>query len=80
MKKIDITKARAIINVRGQDIPVDTNQCTANDIRRVAGIKQGRTILAEGEQGMFAMKENKMYTIPKRSKFKDSPSVRKPTM
>ena len=33
MKKMDFSNARAVINIRGQRIPVDSTHGTADDIR-----------------------------------------------
>lgn len=79
MKKIlDYRKATNFINVRGKDIAVDSNVGTADDIRRIAGIKSGRQIALQGRNGdMQALDEGRIYTIPKGSKVKDAPGVRK---
>lgn len=77
MKKMDFSKAHAVYNVRGQQIPVDTNVGTADDIRRISGIKPGRAIMLEHEQGMITLEEGVRYSLPPKAKFKDAPSVRK---
>ena len=77
MKQMDFSKARAVFSIRGKEVAVDTDQGTADDIRRVSGIKRGRTIMMETSSGMAALEEGVTYTIPKRAKFKDAPAVRK---
>lgn len=77
MKKMDFTNARAVINIRGKQIPVDSSQGTADDIRRISGIKPGRTIMVETEQGMTTLQEGVRYSLPPRAKYKDAPGVRK---
>ena len=77
MKTLDFSNAKAIIKIRGKEIPVNTNRGTADDIRKVAGIKDGRQIMIEDGQGMHTLKENTMYSLPPRAKYKDSPAVRK---
>lgn len=77
MKKMDFTNARAVINIRGKQIPVDSTKGTADDIRRIAGIKQGRTVMIETDEGMETLEEGVRYTLPVRAKYKDAPKVRK---
>lgn len=77
MKKMDFSKARTIINIRGRQIPVDSKEGTADDIRKVAGIKPGRTIMIEDKKGNYALEENVKYSLPPRAKYKDAPNVRK---
>lgn len=77
MKKMDFSNARTVINIRGQRIPVDSTHGTADDIRKISGIKPGRTIMLETEQGMRTFQEGVRYSLPPKAKFKDAPSVRK---
>ena len=77
ISKLDFKNAKAIINIRGKDIPVDSNQGTARDIRRIGGIKDGRQIMVEDAAGMHTLKENTYYSLPPKAKYKDSPAVRK---
>ena len=77
MRPMNFSNARAVINIKGKQIGVDSNVGTADDIRRIAGIKPGRQIMMETESGMQTLKEGYRYTIPQRGKFKDAPGVRK---
>lgn len=74
---MDFENAKAIINSRGKEIPVDTAVGTAEDIRKVVGIKPGRQIMYEDKQGMHTLKEGVKYTLPRKAKYKDAPKVRK---
>lgn len=73
----DFNRAKAVINIRGKQIPVDSNVGTAADIRSIAGIKSGRKIMIETPNGMQSIEEGKRYTLPVRAKYKDAPNVRK---
>ena len=77
MRKMDFSKARGIVSIRGREIPVDSTRGTAEDIRRIGGIKPGRTIMVETKQGMNSLKEGVLYDLPARAKYKDAPGVRK---
>lgn len=77
MQKMDFRNARAVITIRGQKVPVDSNVGTAEDIRKIGGIKQGRTILQETDRGMIEIEEGVRYSFPPKPKFKDTPPSRK---
>ncbi len=77
MRQMDFRNARNVIDVRGRQIGIDSNLATADDIRRISGIKKGRTVMLQTDSGMQALKEGVKYTLPPKAKFKDAPSVRK---
>lgn len=77
MKQLDWRNAQAILSIRGRQVPVDSNEGTADDVRRIAGIKNGRTVMVETPGGMQALEEGVRYAFPKNPKFKDAPGVRK---
>ncbi len=77
MRQMDFRNARNVIDVRGRQIGIDSNLATADDIRRISGIKKGRTVMLQNNRGMEALKEGVKYTLPPKAKFKDAPSVRK---
>ncbi len=77
MKQLDFRNAREVISIRGREIPVDSTTATAEEIRNIGGIKSGRQIVIQTQNGMQALKEGVRYTLPPKAKFKDVPAVRK---
>lgn len=66
------------VRIRNHDYSVDnTSNVTAEDVRRIGGIKRGRQIQYLTPNGAEEMKEGRHYSVPKASKFVDSPAVRK---
>lgn len=65
------------IKIRGKQISMPSNKVTPEQIRQRAGIKKGRIIIRETNNGMEALNDGMRYTIPPNSKFRDAPAVRK---
>lgn len=77
MKKMDFSQGKSIVTIRGKDFCIDGNSTTTNDIRRATGIKQGRQIIIQTDNGMTALEDGVKYSLPPRAKYKDAPGVRK---